>query len=218
MFCGQCGKKNADNASFCAGCGAKLKTVPATTRNVKTVPAKTEIPKIEKSKNKGSWKVVVVLLLLVIVGVFTVKSLFGRSYKKAIAQYMEGSVQGDAELLLELVPEEAIRYCMDVVGYTDYGQMVDYIVDSFSGIAGVVDEWDISYEITDTVDAEGIELKVIEENYKKIDVKIKDAKKVELDITANNEDIERNTELDVYLVKIGSSWYLDLVCWGSYAD
>ena len=72
------------------------------------------------------------------------------------------------------------------------------------------DEVKISYENTDTEDFDKDELKEIKEMYEEIDVKVKDAMIVEVEVTMELDGDERTTTQELTLIKVGGSWYLDI--------
>lgn len=105
---------------------------------------------------------------------------------------------------------------MDEHGYTDYGEMVESLNAALC-IAGDYRDWEIDgYRISDTVETNRGELKLVKKIYEKISIKISDAKKIKLKIWIHNEDEYELIEDNVYLVKIGCSWYIDIISWGNY--
>lgn len=218
MFCGKCGKKNEDKAQFCAGCGARLNPAPGRANaSVGSVPPVIEKPKMGKARKKGGWKVIL-LILLVALAAMVVKNKFGRSDKEVVTQYVNAQLEGDTEMMMSLIPDEVIKYWTKELGYDDYSELARQISGAFGDLSGVVEDVKFSYEIEDTVDVEGFDLKSVKMTYEDIDVKVTAAKKVTLYYEVSTEDKERSDEYDVYLVKIKNSWYIDLMCWGTYAD
>jgi hypothetical protein len=89
-------------------------------------------------------------------------------------------------------------------------EMTEDLQDSLDMIHRYYDEVKISYEITDTEDFDKDELKEIKEMYEEIDVKVKDAMIVEVEVTMELDGDERTTTQELTLIKVGGSWYLDI--------
>ena len=74
----------------------------------------------------------------------------------------------------------------------------------------------ISYEIAETETLKGDDLADIKDLYKDdIGLKVSAAKQIEVEMTVHiDEDTEFTNSLDVDLVKVGRSWYLDIPTMG----
>lgn len=73
----------------------------------------------------------------------------------------------------------------------------------------------MNYEITDTEDITGKDLKEIKEDYEDYDIEIGEAKKVEVEVTVKVKDKENSKTAKLYLIKVGRIWYLDVENMGS---
>lgn len=215
MFCGKCGAKNTDNAEFCANCGAKLNKSTST-----RTAAVSLVTQNDKNRKVGMIAVVVVVVLVIILGVV----LFGgRSYKATVKNFVDATFDADAKAIVDLMPEEVITYALEQEGY-ESGELNDFIdegdealqeqLDSLDGYLG--EGWKISYNITDDGDIKGDDLDDVKDAYEDVDVKVSAAKNVEVEITVKGNETESSNTLDISLVKIGRSWYLDMMSMGNF--
>ena len=210
MFCGKCGAQNADNAEFCTNCGAKLKKSAPTTAATVSVPNQND-----KNRKVGMIAVAVAVVVIIILGVV----LFGgRSYKATV----DAQFDANAEAIFDLMPEKMMDYALEQDGY-DSDDLDDLIDDANETLQDQLDSldsylgegWKISYEILDTEDIKGDDLDDIKDAYEDADVKVSAAKDVEIEITVKADETESSNSLDVSLIKIGRSWYLDVMSMGN---
>ena len=202
MFCGKCGAKLEDNVKFCAVCGAK-------------VNAKSETPAAGKNRKVGMIAVAAVLLVAIIL----VSSLFGGGYKKTVNKFMDAFLEADAETMVELIPKKSLEAIMDEFGYDkdELDDLIDNAEDVLEfqvGILGLFaeDDLDISYRIEDATD---LPKEIVESrfgDYKDdFDIKVSAAKEVEVELTIKMGKDKETESLDVTVVKVGGSWYIDPV-------
>ena len=213
MFCGKCGAKNNDSAVFCAECGNRIAAAqPA----APAAPATTEAPATAtgskpgftlNNRNIGIIAVAAVAALALIIGCFFIFG--GRSYKDVVKDYFKATEKADAKLMMELLPDDLIKYVMKEEDMTRK-EMVEDLQDSLDMIHRYYDDVKISYEITDTDDFDKDDLEDIKEDYKEIGVKVKDAMVVEVEVTMELDGNERTTTQELTLIKVGGSWYLDI--------
>lgn len=212
MFCGKCGAQNADNAEFCTNCGAKLKK-SSSEKKVLTVPDQND-----KNKKIGIIAVSVIVIIIAVIGSVL---LGGRSYKATIEKFVDAEFKADAEAIFDLLPENMIVYALEQDGY-DSDDLDDLIDDANETLQDQLDSldsylgegWKISYEILDTEDIKGDDLDDIKDAYEDADVKVSAAKDVEIEITAKADETESSNSLDISLIKVGRSWYLDVMSMG----
>ena len=201
MFCGKCGAQNADNTKFCKNCGAKLKNgAPATN---------------DKNRKVGMIAVAVAVVVVIILGVV----LFGgRSYKATVEKYVDAQFDANAEAIFDLMPKKMIDYALEEEGH-DSDDLDDLIEDANENIQDYLDtmdeylgeDWKVSYEIIDTEDIKGDDLDEIKDSYEDADVEVSAAKEVELEITVKADEKEQSFSMDISLIKVGRSWYLDVM-------
>lgn len=214
MFCGKCGTKNQDNAEFCTNCGTKLN------KNIKTNATIVSLPsQNDKNRKVGIIAVAVAVVVIIILGIF----LFGgRSYKATIQKYVNATFDADAEEMFNLVPEDMIDYMLEESGYdhSDLNDVIDELnedledqIDSLDSYLG--EGWEVDYEILYAGDLKGDDLDDIKDSYEDINVKVSAAKEVEVEITVMADETESSNSRDIYLIKIGRSWYLDGMSMGN---
>ena len=76
--------------------------------------------------------------------------------------------------------------------------------------------WKMSYEILAVEDMKGDDLDDIKDSYEDADIKVSAAKKVEVEIMITADETENSNTLDVSLIKVGRSCYLDTLSMGSF--
>ena len=199
MLCKKCGTENPDGAKYCSKCGNAL---------------------IEKSTAKKNREKGIVLALCVIVAVvLLVYTLGGRSYKKTIDTFVTSQFAVDAQSIVELLPEKVLDKELEETGYSktelveetndSLKKQVDYI-DQYLG-----DDWKLSYKMTNVEDVTGDDLNDLKSNYEDINVKVSAAKTVEVEFTLKGDETEISNSLEVSVIKVDRSWYLDLYTMGN---
>lgn len=213
MFCGKCGAENTNNAEFCKNCGARLKKEVNEKRTL-TLPDQDG-----KNKRIGIIAVILLIIVLVLVGIF----LFGgRSYKGTIKKYVNASFDADAKKILDLMPKKMIEYAMAEEGQDpeDLDEIIDDMNEELQDQLDYLDEylgegWKNSYEIADEKTIKRDDLEDIKEAYEDADIKVSAAKEVEIEITVKADDTESSNTMDITLIKVGRSWYLDIMSMGN---
>ncbi len=214
MFCGKCGAQNSDNAEFCTNCGAKLR---------KSIPTKTSAVSVSTQDDKNRKVGIIAVAVAVVFVIILAFVIFGgRSYKTTIDKFMEAEFDADAKAIFDLMPEKMLDYAMEQDGYDsdDLEDLIDEVneelqdqMDSLDSYLG--EGWTSSYEITDEEDIKGDDLDDIKEAYEEADIKISAAKDVEVEITVTSDETESSNSLNISLIKVGRSWYLDLMSMGN---
>lgn len=213
-FCPYCGGEIRIGAQFCANCGKKIGVNSRSTKK----GFSTNLSE-SRSKIVAIGAGIAAILILVIVGIAAFSVFTARSYKATIDQYIEASISADAEAILDLIPDDVIDYMMDEEGLDDdeLDEMIDDIEDELEDQLDKIedyldDDWKYSYEIVDTDDVTGKDLRELKETYEDCDVQISKAKTVEVEITIESEsaDFENSNTLEITVIKVGLSWYLDV--------
>lgn len=199
MLCKKCGTENPDGAKYCSKCGKAL--------NEKSTA--------KKNREKG----IVLALCVIVAVVLLVYTLGGRSYKKTIDTFVTSQFAVDAQSIVELLPEKVLDKELEETGYSktelveetnDFlKKQVDYI-DQYLG-----DDWKLSYKMTNVEDVTGDDLNDLKSNYEDINVKVSAAKTVEVEFTLKGDEIEISNSLEVSVIKVDRSWYLDLYTMGN---
>lgn len=214
MFCGKCGVQNTDDAMFCAGCGAKLN---------EDQPLSSDTPLVVNSgeKNRKIGMIAVCVIAVLLIGLLFI--LFGgRGYKTTVKKFVDAQFDADAKAIMQLIPDKMIDYVMEDEGYDedDWDQFIEEGNESLESAMDSIDryfgdDWKVSYEITDTEDVKGDDLADLKEDYKDIGIKVSAAKTVEVELTVKADETESSNTVDISLIKIGRSWYLDIESMGN---
>lgn len=199
MLCKKCGTENPDGAKYCSKCGKAL--------NEKSTA--------KKNREKG----IVLALCVIVAVVLLVYTLGGRSYKKTIDTFVTSQFAVDAQSIVELLPEKVLDKELEETGYSktelveetndSLKKQVDYI-DQYLG-----DDWKLSYKMTNVEDVTGDDLNDLKSNYEDINVKVSAAKTVEVEFTLKGDETEISNSLEVSVIKVDCSWYLDLYTMGN---
>lgn len=214
MFCGKCGAKNADDAQFCTGCGAKLNGGQVTKSTASVV-----VDANNKNRKVGMIAVAVVAVLVValFIGLFG-----GRSYKKTVDKFITATFEADAESIFELLPEKMIDYALEEEGYDDdeLDELIDeanedleYQIKQIERYYG--EDWKISYEIINVEDVKDRSLNSLKDDYEDVGVKVSAAKTIEIEFTITADETEISNSMEIAVIKVGRSWYLDMASMGS---
>lgn len=214
MFCGKCGTKNADGATFCTGCGAKL-------NGEQTAKSGTSIAVNPNDKNRKVGIIAVAVVAVIISGLII--ALFGgRSYKATVEKFVNAQFDADAEAIVELIPEKMIVYALEEEGYDDdeIDKLIDEANEELQDQLDYIDKylgegWTVSYKILDVEDVTGDDLDDLKDDYEDIDIKVAAAKTVEVELTVKAGETESSNSLDISVIKVGRSWYLDMENMGS---
>ena len=145
----------------------------------------------------------------------------GRGYKATIKKYVDATFDADAKEIFDLIPEKVVDYEMeqeeadsddlrDVIDEAN-GMLQDQLdsIDSYLG-----EGWKGSYKILDAENIRGDDLDDIKDAYKDAGVRVSAAKRVEIELTVKKDGKENSNSLDVPLIKVGRSWYLDVMSMG----
>lgn len=199
MLCKKCGTENPDGAKYCSKCGKAL--------NEKS-PAK-------KKREKG----IVLAVCVIVAVVLLVYTLGGRSYKKTIDTFVTSQFAVDAQSIVELLPEKVVDKALEETGYSKT-ELVDEANDSLkkqvdSLDQSLGDDWKLSYKMTNVEDVTDDDLDDLKSNYEDINVKVSAAKTVEVEFTLKGDETEVSNSLEISVIKVDRSWYLDLYTMGN---
>ena len=209
-FCGKCGAP-LDGGKFCPNCGAKTESTPLVTGGAAAINS----PKKTGGKRRMAIiaAVIAAIAIAVILGAFL---LPGRSYESTVEKFVDAQFSADMESAINLMPKKFIDYQMEQDGYDsdDFDEVVDDLngqiqdqLDSFDQHLG--EGWKISHEIDDAGEIEREELERTKDAYADIGIKVSAAKTAEVEITITADETEVSNTLEIPLVKVGRSWYLD---------
>lgn len=230
MFCGKCGTQNPDNAAFCKKCGTQLNvqkkvSAPTTTQtSVRVRPQPQQRRPAQKENRRQDKKVgmtaVTVVVVMVLIAAF---ALFGgRSYKSTIKQYVNAQFDVDAAAIFRLIPDDMVDYMLEDDGY-DRDDLDDLIEDANDSIQRQInsierylgEDWKFTYKIASIESVKGDDLKDLKKDYKKMGVNVSAAKVAEVELTVKVGETESSNSMEIPLIKVGRSWYLDVDSMGS---
>lgn len=214
MFCGKCGAENADDAQFCTGCGAKLNEGQETKSNASVVGDM-------NNKNRKVGMIAVAAVAVLVAALFV--GLFGgRSYKKTVDKFITATFEADAESMFELLPEKMIDYALEEEGYDDDeldefidegNEELEYAIEQIERYYG--EDWKISHKIINVEDVKERSLKRLKDDYEDVGVKVSGAKTIEIELTITADETEASNSMEISVIKVGRSWYLDMVSMGN---
>lgn len=208
MFCGKCGAKNEDGAKICAQCGAALEeTAPVSTGAA--APAASD-----KNKKVGiiAVAVVAVIVILLLVKLF---SGMGGGASKVATKFVDSMFDGNGKAIINLLPNAVVDELVDQSGYDSKKEYIEDVDDTLKSLIKMLDKeydkWKVTSKVTDEDDVSNKTLRSLKERYEDdYDLKVTEAKEIELKLTATIDGDKEDAEATVTVVKIGSKWYLDV--------
>lgn len=97
------------------------------------------------------------------------------------------------------------------------GDMEEFISQAENELQGMlafggafVGDLDFDIDITGNTDIKGTDLQEIQENYRTYDVDVSKAKNVHVTISLDTGTLSGSEDIEVPVIKVGRSWYLDL--------
>lgn len=213
MFCGKCGTKNSDDAVFCKECGAPIGTAQKGPDKLAAVPSYS----LQSSQRNRVVGIAAVGVVAVVVIALLFALLSGRSYKSTVTKFLDATFEADAKTILNLVPDNMIDYMLDDTGYdrADMNDALDELSEELQDEIDYItrylgDDWKVSYEILSTEDISAKELRELKSDYEEYDVAVSTAKNVEVTVTVKAADMETSNTIEIPVIKVGRSWYLDV--------
>lgn len=214
MFCGACGAKNPDGAAFCQSCGAPLREMQA-----EAVPqGGSAADSIQSSQRNKMIGIAAVAVAAIVVVFLAVNLLGGRGYESTVTKFLDASLDGDAETIISLLPDEMVDQALEELGYhpSDRDQAVEELNAALQSAAGSLkealgDNLKVSYNVVSAEDLSASKLLELRQSYSVYDIDVDGAKEVdvEMTVTATALDLSGTYTLTVPVVQVGRSWYLD---------
>lgn len=210
MYCGKCGAENNNGTAFCTKCGAVLDEGHTNLNSDDK-----EIKFSSKNRKVG----IIVSVVVVVIALIAVFNIFGgRGYESTVKKYFNATMKADASAIIKLIPEEVLEKELKDEGY-DKEEMNLFMEEGEKELKKAMDKiddslgegWKMTYDITESEDIIGKDLKEVKEDYENFDIKISEAKKVKVKVkikAKNNNENSNTTKL--YLIKVGRNWYLDV--------
>lgn len=214
MFCGACGAKNPDGAAFCQSCGAPLREMQA-----EAVPqGGSAADSIQSSQRNKMIGIAAVAAAAIVVVFLAFNLLGGRGYESTVTKFLDASLDGDAETIISLLPDEMVDQAMEELGYhpSDRDEAVEELNAALQSAAGSLkealgDNLKVSYNVVSAEDLSASKLLELRQSYSVYDIDVDGAKEVdvEMTVTATALDLSGTYTLTVPVVQVGRSWYLD---------
>lgn len=229
MYCIKCGAENENNARFCVECGAKLQNVHMGRENAVTEKKVTEklpymnkmeeVTKKSQKESRRKIKIVPIIILLVLVAAVVVFPKFimsGRAEKKIIKEFVKAEMTGDAEKIIDILPEGVLEIAKTEGGMSR-NELAEVMRKQFDSVIGTLEstygeDWKYSYKINSIKKVSQEDLEDIKDMYSndlELELDISEAKTAEVEINVSGNQIENSNTLDVSLIKVGGTWYLD---------
>lgn len=228
MFCGKCGAKNEPGAAFCGSCGAPLKEEQPAGNTAASKPAATPKPEaspkpaVVQSSSKHKKIGIAVVAVVVVVAIIAAASLLGgRSDTKTAEQFFDAVFQANPAAIVDLVPEGLVNTVMKQGGYTkeDVAEELESLADELKSSIGFLDflgdSIKVTYHAVGSEDVDPSRLSYLQEQYKQANVKVSAARDVHVEfrVQADSYDIDETIPFDIPVVKVGNSWYIDVMSW-----
>lgn len=212
MFCTKCGAQNDNGAKFCIKCGEKLENTAVAVRKT----GSTEVLSLLQSNRK---------LVAAVAGVLAVILLFslvfgGRGWRKTADKFMDAFMDLDAKGMVELMPDKVLDMALEESGYSknDLKFLISELQDELDSAMAYVEmfgDYKMDYKILGAEDVDPEDLLYLKEQYSEIGVKISGAKEVEVEITIEVMGMSQTETVDLVVIKVGRSWYIEIDSMGS---
>lgn len=218
MFCGKCGAKCEDDVLFCETCGARLKDqrIAQDEELVQELPIfEISSPSARARNRRVGILAVAAAVLVLLIALF---ALFGgRSYKKTVEECMDAIFEADAAAIVALFPDDVIDYALEEAGYSEdeMHEMLEELSTTLQDQRAMLDyylgkNWSVSYEVGADEDLSPEEIVGLIESYEGL-IEIKDAKLVTVELTYQFSGTENNSTMEIPIIKVGRSWYIDFM-------
>lgn len=173
-----------------------------------------------KPKKKHHYGVIGIVAAVVIIAAvaafFVVRGLGGSSYEKVVEKAINSVFDGDIKALVDLLPPDMMDNAMAQEGISQseldsqIDQMGDMLKNEMKSLSTEYgDDWKISQKILSETDVTGTDLEVLQDDYSEINVKVAAAKELNVEISISGSEGRDSNTVDLYVVKVGNSWYLD---------
>lgn len=210
MFCGKCGKNNSDEALFCKECGASLQTPRSSGGNAAaSAPASAQTGR--RNRLVGIAAVAVIAVIVLIAGF----SFFGgRSPDTTVTQLVDAVFDADGKTIVALMPETVLKLASRE-GYSKQDLIDELESELDSQLCWIFsygeDDWSVSCKVNKSEDVPKKQLRALQDEYKEYDTEVAAAKIVEAQITFTSDEYDSTRTIEVPVIKVGRSWYLDLL-------
>lgn len=213
MFCEKCGAKMEEGTAFCPACGAKV-SAPAANQS-QPAPTAQSADHAEKmvaaDKNKKIGILAVAAAVVVILGILIAVFAGGSGPKSVAKKYMKAMSKGDAEALIDIMPEKMVKAGLEEEGVSrkemiaEMKQELKQMQRSFEAEFG--DDFKYTWDIEEVGSISEDYLDYLKETFKETyGIKLTDVKQVWVDITLEGKyDFETLTHA-LTVCKVDGKW------------
>ena len=234
MFCTKCGTQNASGSRFCGKCGAPLGSAdngygapqqPAAAGNTYGAPYQsaaggyTAAPRPARpaapARSGGSGKgkliaIVAAALVVALLGCWIFGVFGGGGYEDVIDDFIDSMFDGDAEGVVDCLPDQVMKYIAEEEGTTKR-ELVNELQEELDDIFEYMPSGlKVSHKIVYAEDVYGDDLRYLKEDYEEIGVRVTAAKCVEVELIASYMGMSESIDVELYVIEVGGSWYLDI--------
>lgn len=238
MFCPKCGTQSASGARFCGKCGAPLGSAdngyevpyqqPSAPVQQYSAPAQQSAAPVgyapnprpvrpsapSRSSGSGKGKLIAIvaaaLVVVTLLGCWIFGVFGGGGYEDVVDDFLEAVFDADAEGVVDCLPDQVIKVIAEEKGATKrelINEMQDGLDEVFEYMPSSVK---FSHKIVYTEDVRGEDLEYVKDLYSEIGAKVTAAKIVEVEMTVSAMGMSESTEIELGVVEIGGSWYIDV--------
>lgn len=186
----------------------------------KMVSPKTASPKTKSKKSLyGKIGIGAAAIIAVIVIFFAVKGLGvgGRSYEKVVDKLVTAAFSGDLRAIMDLIPSKMIdqELASEGISRDELNDQIDQMSEMMKEQMKSADDyvganWKVTHEILSAAEVTGDDLEDVKEDYAEANVKVSAAKHLEVKLTIKGDKDQDSNSINIMVVKVGSSWYLDV--------
>lgn len=225
MYCGKCGSKNLDGVEYCANCGAKL-SASSTPGGQQTGEAPNSGPSASVSiavpkKGVNIRNIAIIICVAVVAIVLGTMFLGGRSVQTTVDKMITATFAGDAQGIVDLVPDKVLDQVLRSEGY-DRSQLDSFLAEGSDELQvqlnllalNVGSPMKTEHTFTEE-DKTQEEIDDLNSEYEEFGVKVSAAKTAWVEITVSGSVRENTSQMNLPLIKVGKSWYVDVVSLGS---
>lgn len=208
MFCGKCGAKNEDGASFCKECGESL--TPA-----KPVPAGGAVATAKDSGKKNKFIGMAAMAVAVVVVLMLFSSLLSsggaKTADEVALRYTDAMFKPDVKAMLKLIHKDVKKpvdkkVLKEIIADTEESVIQQKeLLDKYLG-----EGWTYSCKVADHYERRNTRLENIQKSYEThYGLKVEEAQEVEVKVTISYGKSEESQRIYVDVIRIGNAWYLD---------
>lgn len=161
---------------------------------------------------------VAALVVLGLLGCWIFGVFGGGSYEDVVDDFIEAIFDGDAKGVVDCLPDQVMDYLAEEEGVSKR-ELTEELQDGLDEIFEYMPSGlKVSHKIVYTEDVYGEDLRDLKEEYEEIGIRVTAAKCVEVEMIASYMGMSESTEVELYVVEIGGSWYIDVESMGDMMD